>query len=56
MFYWGILIGMIIGVNTGILFSAMLFVAKRKEVRFPSREVTSEDSLVHDEFLLDNAS
>ena len=55
MFYWGILIGMIIGVNTGILFSAMLFVAKRKQVLFPSREVT-EDSLVHDEFLLDNAS
>jgi hypothetical protein len=56
MFYWGILIGMIIGVNTGILFSAMLFVAKRKVGQYPSREDTSEDSAIHEQFILENAS
>jgi len=40
MFYWGMLIGVIIGANLGVVISAMFFLAKMKE-RFL---LTTEDS------------
>jgi len=56
MFYWGILIGLIIGANAAFVFFAMLFLGKMKERTLPSAEDPYENSVAHERLLLDNAS
>jgi len=56
MFYWGMLIGVIIGANAAFVFFAMLFLAKMKDRTMPSAEDSYEKSLAHEQLLLDKAS
>jgi hypothetical protein len=51
MFYWGILIGVIIGANVGVVISAMFFLAKMKERLLLSTEDSSEDNVPDEQVL-----
>jgi hypothetical protein len=51
MFYWGILIGVIVGANIGVVISAIFFLARMKERLLLSTEHSYEDNVTDEQIL-----